>query len=75
MDDSSLPNNYTIKTVTSLSDININTIIKRIRSLGPNKAHGCDGISIRMLKLCTKSISKPLHALFNNSVIIECFQN
>ena len=75
--DSSLPNKPTIETVTRLSDINIetDTIIKLICSLDPNKAHGSDGISIRMLKLCTTSISKPLHILFNNSVISECFPN
>ena len=28
-----------------------------------------------MLKLCATSISKPLHILFNNSVISECFPN
>ena len=46
--DSSLPINQTIETVTRLSDITIDTdtIIKLIRSLDPNKAHGCDGISI-----------------------------
>ena len=71
MNDSSLRNNQTIETVTRLSDINIDagTIIKLIRSLNPTKAHSCDGISIRMLKLCTASISKPLHILFNNSVM------
>ena len=76
-DDSSLPNNQTIETVTRLSDINIDTttIIKLIRSLHPNKAHGYDGISIRKLKLCATSISKPLHILSNNSVINECFPN
>ena len=75
--DSSLPNKPTIETVTRLSDINIDTdtIIKLIRSLDPNKAHGCDGISVRMFKLCATSISKPLHILFNNSVISECFPN
>ena len=74
---SSLPNNQTIEIVNRLSDINIDTdtIIKLIRSLDPNKAHGCDGISIRMLKLCATSISKPLHILFNNSVRNECFPN
>ena len=74
---SSLPNNQITETVTRLSDITIDTdtIIKLIRSLDPNKAHGYDGISVRMLKLCTASISKPLHILFNNSVTNECFPN
>ena len=40
-----------------------------------NKAHDCDGISIRMLKLSATSVSKSLHIFFNNSVIIECFPN
>ena len=51
--DSSFPNNQTIETVAKLSDINVaaDNIIKRIRSLDPNKAYGCDGISIPLLKL------------------------
>ena len=75
--DSSLPNNQAFETVTKLSDFNIDTdtIFKLIRSLDPNKAHGCDGISIRMLKLCATSISKPLHILFNKSVMNEYFPN
>ena len=32
-------------------------------SLDANKAHGFDGISIRMLKLCNTSIIKPLSEL------------
>ena len=74
---SCLPKNQTIETVTKLSDITTenDTIIKLIRSLDSNKAHGCDGISIRMLKLCATSISKPLHILFNNSVTNESFPN
>ena len=72
--ESSFPNNQTIETISRLADINIdtNTIIKFIRSLDPNKARGCDGISVCMSK-CTASISKPLHVLFNNGVINECF--
>ena len=75
--DSSLANNQSIETLTRLLDINIDTdtIINLIFSLDPNKANGCDGISIRMLKLCTTSISKPPHILFNNSVISEYFPN
>ena len=58
MNDSSLPNNQTTETVTRLSDIYIDTdtIIKLISSLDPNNAHGFDGISICMLKLCATSI-------------------
>ena len=56
-------------------NIDTDTIIKLIHSLDPNKAHGCDGISICMLKLCATSISKPLHILFNDSVISKGFPN
>ena len=33
-------------------------IIKIIKSLNPNKAHGHDKLSIRMIKLCASSIQK-----------------
>ena len=72
-----LLNIQAIETVTRLSNINVDTdtIIKLIHSLNPTKAHGCDGISIGMLKLCATSISKLLHILFNNSVVNERFPN
>ena len=75
--DNSLSHNQTIKTVNRLSKFNIDTdtIFKLIRSLDPNKAHGCDGFSIPMLKLCATSISKPLHVLFDNSIMNESFSN
>ena len=43
--------------------------------MDPNKAHGHDGISIRMLKLCASSISKPLFLLFKHSLENKCFPN
>ena len=46
-----------------------------IRLLDPSNVYGCDKISMRMLKLCGTSISKPLHILFNNSVMNEGFPN
>ena len=62
---------------TRLFEFNIDTdtVTKVICSLDPNKAHGCRGISIRLLKLCAMSISKPLYIIFNNSVMNECFPN
>ena len=50
------------KTDKSLSNITFTEkdIEKIIQSLDPNKAHGHDMISIRMLKICGKSIIKPL---------------
>ena len=40
--------------------------MKVIRKLDPNKAHGHDKISIRMLKLSDKAICKPLHMIFTS---------
>ena len=50
-------------------DFNIDTVIDIIRNLNPSKAHGHDGISIRMIQLSCKSIAKPLYLLFRN-----CFE-
>ena len=41
-------------------------IYKIIKNLDPNKAHGQDIISIRMIKLCGISICKPLEINFQN---------
>ena len=44
----------------STFNFSIGDIIKFIKALDPNKAHGHDGISI---KVCALSISKSLHIL------------
>ena len=41
-------------------------IYKIIKNLDPNKAHGHDLISIRMIRLCGISIYKPLAIIFQN---------
>ena len=41
-------------------------IAKIISRLGPNKAHGHDMLSIRMIKLCGNSICKPLSIIFHD---------
>ena len=43
-----------------------NDILKVIRKLDPSKAQGHDKVSIRMLKLSDKAISKPLHIIFTS---------
>ena len=43
-------------------------IIRIIRSLNINKAHGHDDISIRMLKICDLAIIKPLSIIFRNCI-------
>ena len=39
----------------------------RYQKLDPNKPHGHDTISIRMLKVCGDSIWKPLDIILKNS--------
>ena len=43
-----------------------NDIAKIISHLDPNKAHGHDMLSIRMIKLCGNSICNPLSIIFND---------
>ena len=49
-------------------DFNEGEILKIIRALNINKAHGHDDISIRMMKLCDESLLKPLFISFKNSL-------
>ena len=62
---SSLPTFY-LRTDEALSSLNINDdhIFAIIKNLNPNKSHGWDNISIRMIKLCGKSIAYPLKFIF-----------
>ena len=69
---SKLPSILTKKACQSLSTVEFSTndILKIIRNLNPNKVHGHDMISIRMLKVCDESICKPLGITF-----WSCLQN
>ena len=64
--DSKLPSYLNYNTDNRLSTVNfsIDDIAKIIQNLDPNKAHGHDKISIRMLQLCGNSICKPLELIF-----------
>ena len=57
-------------TASSLESVTISgsNILKTIRSLDIDKAHGHDDISIRMLNICDSAIVEPLKILFVNSV-------
>ena len=48
-------------------------ILKIIRALNINKAHGYDDISIRGIKICDKLLVKPLILLFKNSSQSSCY--
>ena len=45
-------------------DFSTDDILKIIRNLDPNKAHGHDLICIRMIKICDTSICRPLKLIF-----------
>ena len=62
-------------TQSTLNFINLNEdeILKVIRALNIHKAHGHDDISIRMIKICDKSLLKPLIILFGNSIKSSCY--
>ena len=50
-------------------------IEKVIQNLDSNKAHGHNLISIRMLKICSKSIIKPLLIIYKKRLEKGCFPN
>ena len=57
-------------TAPSLESITISgsDILKTIRSLDIDKAHGHDDMSVRMMKICDDAIVEPLRMVFVNSV-------
>ena len=67
---SKVPESQTYITDSKLSSLQFEDkdIIKIIRSLDINKAHGYDDISIRMLKICDLAIIKPLSIIFRNCI-------
>ena len=54
-------------------DFNEGERLQIIRALNINKAHSHDDISIRMIKICHKSLLKPLIVLFRNSIKSSCY--
>ena len=56
-------------------DISSNVIFQLIKNLEPNKVHGHEEISVKMLKLCAPSICKPLTLLFENCLAFREFPN
>ena len=66
---STLPQISNIFNGNQLTDMDISEsgISEIINKLNPKKAHGWDGISIQLLKLCPDEISIPLKLLFTKS--------
>ena len=74
---SELPSKLEYLTQSRLSSVTFSKddIEKLIQNLDPNKAHGHDQISIRMLKLCSNSICKPLEIISNRCLETRRFPN
>ena len=70
-----LPSNQTFLTQSRLTSLDFSEeeIRKIIRALNIHKVHGHDDISIRMIKICDKSLLKPLVLLCQNSVKLSYF--
>ena len=70
-----LPSEYTYMTKEHIQSITFteSDVIKIIRDLDVNKAHGHDNISIRMIKLCTYSVAHPLTLIFQNPMVAGTF--
>ena len=72
---SMLPTNQLFMTQATLRSLDFSEgeILKIIRALNINKAHGHDDISIRMIKICDESLLKPLLILFKNSLKLSYY--
>ena len=73
-DYSSLPSLLNLNLTSNVSVINFtdDNILKIIRSLNINKAHGYD-ISIRMITICDKAILEPLSIIYKNCIDTRVF--
>ena len=62
------------KTNKRISSINFSSsdLSKIIKELNPNKAHGHDNISIRMIQICGESIIFPLKLIFETAIRSSC---
>ena len=61
---------FDYKTNKGINDIKfeVSDILKIIKDLNPNKAHGHDGVSIKMIQMCDESIIIPLKLVFESAI-------
>ena len=73
--DSLLPTNQIFLTQSRVGSLTSSEdeILNIITALNRHKAHCHDDISIRMIKICDKSILKPLSLIFQNSIKSSCY--
>ena len=73
--DSELPTSLTFYTNNQLSTVSFSheNVGKIIQNLNPNKAHGYDNISVRMLKICGSTIYRSLEIIFKEALSTGLF--
>ena len=71
MNNSKLLNKITYNSAARLTSIKFdnNDILKIIRSLNVNKAHGLYSILVRMIKMCDESLVQPLSLIFRVCIV------
>ena len=71
LNSSKLSTNLAPRTDQSITFIKFSQddILKIIQNLNPNKAHGLDKISIRLITICGKSLCKPLEMIFKSCIV------
>ena len=67
---------FSYKTNTRMDSFKVtkSDILSIAKSLDSTKAHGCDNLSIRMIKMCNESITLPLKIIFQESLKKGKFQ-
>ena len=75
VNNSKLPDKITYNSAARLTSVKFdnNDILKIISSLNVNKAHGDDGISVRMIKMCDESLVQPLSLIFRGCIDIGVY--
>ena len=70
-----MPSEFTYMTDECIQSLTFSEsdVIKILRTLDVNKAHGHDNISVRMIKLCINSVAHPLTLIFQNSMAAGTF--
>ena len=77
MNDSSLPRSYITRcnNLLETTEIDADKILKIIRSLDCNKAHGWDDMSVSMVKICDSSIVRPLCLIYETCLHTSVFSD
>ena len=65
-DNTSCLSSFSYRTGSRIKSFHVieNDILAIIKTLDPNKAHGCNNIFIKMIKICSQSLTLPLNIIF-----------